>query len=140
MNGGLNNAAFYDDSSDDEMHMLEGENQAFGLGVNRAGGPVRLLAHRRQLPAVPAPAPIQPQPISIGKYIYKSELSPIKRSTPRLQFEDLYIFLCPYLQIGLICQHTDFQNLLPSRNFQGQHSVADIGTYLLIFQVFYEKI
>ena len=66
---GLNNAAFYDDSSDDEMNILEVGHQDFGLGVNRAGGggPVRLLAHRRQLPAVPAPAPIQTTPICIGK-------------------------------------------------------------------------
>ena len=69
-NGGRNNAAFYDDSSEEELDIIEGENQAFGLGMNRpGGGPVRLLAHRRQLPAVPAPAPIQPPPISIGNEI-----------------------------------------------------------------------
>ena len=69
-NGGLNNAAFYDDSSDEELDIIEGENQVFGLGMNRPGGPVRLLAHRRQLPAVPAPAPIQPPPIAIGKKVH----------------------------------------------------------------------
>ena len=71
-NGGLNNAAFYDDSSEEELDIIEGENQAFGLGMNRpvgGGGPVRLLAHRRQLPAVPAPMPIQTPPISIGNKI-----------------------------------------------------------------------
>ena len=81
-NEGLNNAAFYDDSSDDEMHMIEGENQAFGLGGNRAGGPVRLLAHRRQLPAVPAPAPIQTLPIAIGTYVtVQVVVTPTKRFT-----------------------------------------------------------
>ena len=62
-NGGLNNAAFYDDSSDEEF-MMDGENH----GWNRAEGPVRLLAHRRQLPAVPAPPPIHTAPIAIGTY------------------------------------------------------------------------
>ena len=37
-NGGLNNAAFYDDSSEEELDIIEGENQAFGLGMNRPVG------------------------------------------------------------------------------------------------------
>ena len=65
-NGGLNNAAFYDDSSDEELDLVDGENH-FGLAANRPAAPVRLLAHRRQLPAVPAPMPMQVSPISIGK-------------------------------------------------------------------------
>ena len=64
-NGGLNNAAFYDDSSDEELDLVDGENH-FGLVQNRPAGLVRLLAHRRQLPAVPAPVPIQVPPIAIG--------------------------------------------------------------------------
>lgn len=64
-NGGLNNAAFYDYSSDEELDQIEGDNQAFGMAMNRAAGPVRLLAQRRQLPAVPAPLPIQTPPIAI---------------------------------------------------------------------------
>ena len=64
-NGGLNNAAFYDDSSDEELELVDGENH-FGLAPNRPAGPVRLLAHRRQLPAVPAPVPMQVPPIAIG--------------------------------------------------------------------------
>ena len=67
-NGGLNNAAFYDYSSDEELDQIEGDNQAFGMAMNRAAGPVRLLAQRRQLPAVPAPLPIQTPPIAIGNH------------------------------------------------------------------------
>ena len=66
---GQGNGGFFDDSSDDDMHMIP-EHQGFGMGINRhaGGGPVRLVAHRRQLPAVPAPGPIQVAPIAIGEF------------------------------------------------------------------------